>query len=204
MFDKQLRPLKDRVLLPAAKQLAKIVTPDQISLISFAFGLLSCWFIFSRNMIPALLFWILNRILDGLDGTVARVSDRQSDWGGYLDLMLDFIIYAAIPITLSIVFNNGIITYLALSVMLAVFYINSASWMYISALQGAAETAGTRKELTSVPMPTGLVEGGETVILYTIFFLFPSILSILFFITSGLTVVGIIQRLRWGYKNLKA
>jgi len=33
--------------------------------------------------------WILNRILDGFDGLVARERNQQSDFGGYLDLVLD-------------------------------------------------------------------------------------------------------------------
>ncbi len=203
MFDKHLRPLKDRVLRSTANKIAGILNPNQITLISFSLGLLSCYFIFSGQMNLALLFWILNRITDGLDGTVARVSNRQSNWGGYLDLMLDFIIYAAIPISLTIVYNTGALSYPALSLMLAVFYINSASWMYLSALQGSSETNNKKDNLTSIPMPTGLVEGSETVFFYILFYLFPLSLPPLFFIVSGLTVIGIIQRFVWGYRNLR-
>ena len=87
-------------------------------------------------MYVALAFWLLNRITDGLDGTVARISNRQTDWGGYLDIMLDFIIYALIPISLAFSVNNGAIIFITLSIMLGVFYINSASWMYLSAILG--------------------------------------------------------------------
>lgn len=32
-----------------------------------------------------------------LDGTIARVSGKQSDYGSYLDILCDFTIYALIP-----------------------------------------------------------------------------------------------------------
>jgi phosphatidylglycerophosphate synthase len=47
------------------------------------------------------LFWVLNRLCDGLDGIVARVSGRQTDFGGYLDIGIDFTIYALIPVALA-------------------------------------------------------------------------------------------------------
>ena len=39
---------------------------------------------------------LLNRMCDGLDGTVARLS-QPTDFGGYLDIVCDFIFYAFVP-----------------------------------------------------------------------------------------------------------
>ncbi len=203
MIDKYLRPVKDKLLFPGAKIIADYLSPNQISIIAFIFGLLSCLMIFFNHLQIALVFWLLNRITDGLDGTVARISNRQSDWGGYLDIMLDFIIYALIPISLTFVLYKGIPIYLSLSVMLGVFYINSASWMYLSAVQEKRAVKSEKNDLTSVSMPTGLIEGTETIFLYTLFFLFPEYLLILFLIVSGLTLIGIVQRMIWAYKNLQ-
>jgi phosphatidylglycerophosphate synthase len=203
MIDRYLRPVKDKLLLPGAKIIDKYFSPNQISIIAFVFGLLSCLMIILNHLQIALVFWLLNRITDGLDGTVSRISDRQTDWGGYLDIMLDFIIYALIPISLTVVSNEGILIYLSLSVMLSIFYINSASWMYLSAIQEKRTVKTNEKELTSVHMPTGLVEGAETIFLYTLFFFASEYLTLLFFTVSGLTLIGIIQRMIWAYKNLQ-
>ena len=203
MFDRYLRPVKDKLLLPGAKIIDKYFSPNQISIIAFVFGLLSCLMIILNHFQIALVLWLLNRIADGLDGTVSRISDRQTDWGGYLDIMLDFIIYALIPISLTIVSNKGMLIYLSLSVMLGIFYINSASWMYLSAIQEKRTVKTSEKELTSVPMPTGLIEGSETIFLYTLFFFASEYLTLLFFTVSGLTLIGIIQRMIWAYKNLQ-
>jgi phosphatidylglycerophosphate synthase len=202
MIDKYLRPVKEKMFLPTARWIGKYLTPNQISIIAFFFGLISCVFIFTNLIYPALLFWLLNRIIDGLDGTVARISKRQTDWGGYLDIMLDFIIYALIPISFTIVTNSGFFIYISLSIMLAVFYINSASWMYLSAVLEKRNVKNTKKELTTVTMPTGLIEGTETIFTYTLFFIFSEYLPYIFLAVSGLTIIGIIQRMIWGYKNL--
>ncbi|MDA3939994.1 MAG: CDP-alcohol phosphatidyltransferase family protein [Spirochaetia bacterium] len=203
MLDKNLRPLKERILLPLAHVVSKYFSPDQISIIAFSFGLVSCLLIILNHLYLALTFWLLNRIIDGLDGTVARISGRQTDWGGYLDMMLDFIIYALIPIALAFCVNNGAVIYITLSIMLGVFYINSASWMYLSAILGKKALQTEKKELTSVNMPTGLIEGTETIVLYSLFFFFPNYLHLLFIGVSGLTIIGIIQRMTWAFKNFK-
>ena len=203
MIDKYLRTVKEKLLFPAALKLSKYFTPNQISIFAFILGLISCFLILKNYLYSALIFWLLNRIIDGLDGTVARISNRQSDWGGYLDIMLDFIIYALIPIFLAFASNEHISIYLFLSIMLAAFYINSASWMYLSAVLEKRSINTSKSELTSVLMPTGLIEGTETIVIYSMFFVFPNYLHILFFSVSILTLTGVIQRMYWAFKNLR-
>ncbi len=203
MIDRYLRPIKEKLLLPTAQKVSNYFTPNQISFIAFAFGILSCVLIIINHLYFALSFWLINRIIDGLDGTVARISKRQSDWGGYLDIMLDFIIYALIPISFALNLNLNNSIFLPLSIMLASFYINSASWMYLSALIEKRSGPDLEKNLTSIPMPTGLIEGSETIFLYTLFFLFSNYLNLLFIIVSGLTLIGTFQRIIWAFRNLK-
>jgi len=203
MIDKYLRPIKDKILIPLAKKTALIFSPNQISLISFFFGLLSCLMIFLHQLYPALAFWILNRVIDGLDGTVARVSHNQTDWGGYLDIMLDFIIYALLPIFFTFAFSDSIIDYAVLSIMLGLFYINTASWMYLSGVIEKRSINTKIPEQTSLPMPTGLMEGAETIFLFSLFFIFPYHLIYIYSFISFLTIIGIIQRIFWGYKHIR-
>jgi len=37
-----------------------------------------------------MIYWILNRILDGMDGMVARKRNISTKFGGYLDILVDF------------------------------------------------------------------------------------------------------------------
>ena len=52
----------------------------------------------ARAAVLALGLWLVNRLLDGLDGTLARRSGRQSERGAYADILADVIVYAAIPL----------------------------------------------------------------------------------------------------------
>jgi len=204
MLDNITRPVKDRLLNPVVSFTGGILRPNTISIISFIFALAAGWLIYEEKLAAAFALWILNRIFDGLDGVVARAQGSQSDFGGYLDIMLDFITYALIPVMFTLAFGRGELSWFSLSVMLGLFYINGASWMYLSAiLEKRRAGASARGEMTSVSMPSGLVEGTETVIIFSLFFLMPNQLELLFLIMSAALVPGIIYRMAWAGKNLK-
>ncbi len=201
MLDISLRALKDRVLQPFAR-LLRGVHPHIITLIGFGFGLSGALLTARGFYWWGLAFWVLNRVLDGLDGAVARVSHNQSDLGGYLDIMLDFVIYALVPIAV-VVSAPSTTRYFFLALLLASFYVNAASWMYLSAIlekryRGVAE----RGELTTVSMPTGLIGGTETFIFYCLFIALPQHAEWLFVIMGTLVIVTILQRMWWAIRHL--
>lgn len=202
MMDGMTRRAKEAILIPVARGMGKVMTPNGVTLLSLLLGLAACPFVLVRKPGWALLFWALNRITDGLDGTVARISGRQSDFGAYLDIMVDFLIYAALPLCLTLAYPTALL-WPALGLMLGLFYINGASWMYLSALleknRAGASSSG---EMTSVTMPSSLIEGTETIILYTLFLIFPDSLALLFSLMSLLLVPGIVYRLFWARKHL--
>lgn len=201
MMDKALRIPKERVLQPFIKPLAR-VSPTTLTVIGLGVGLAAAVAAAFAQPYLALALWIGNRIVDGLDGELARATERQSDLGGYLDIMADLTIYAAIPLGLSFAqASPG--TWLALAVLLSLFYINAGSWMYLSALlEKSKQGAFARSERTSVTMPTGIIEGTETVIFYSLFLIFPAYLTVLFWVLSSLVILTIFQRLWWAQKNL--
>ncbi len=202
MLDSVARPLKNRLLHPVTSRLAARVHPHSITLASALFGLLAAVAVSQGRFDLGLLGWALNRILDGLDGTVAREGGRQTDFGGYIDMIADFAVYAAIPIGVAIHFATADL-WLATSVMLATFYVNSASWMYLAALL-EKRSAGARKidEETSITMPDALVGGTETLLLYTSFLVLPALAPEIFWLTTILTAVSVLQRVVWALRYL--
>jgi len=95
------------------------------------------------------------------------------------------------------------VAYLAL--LLASFYLNGASWMYLAALLEKRNAgAAARGELTTVTMPAGLVEGAETVVLYTLFLLFPGALVPLFGLMAVLVLFTVGQRVAWAARRRRA
>jgi hypothetical protein len=87
--------------------------------------------------------------------------------------------------------------------MLATFYVNAASWMYLSAiLEKRAAGAQAQGEQTSVTMPSGIIGGTETIIFYTIFIVLNQWYVWLFGVMTILVLFTIIQRLIWAAKHL--
>ncbi len=200
MFDTSLRQFKDRVGTPLAKNMSRI-SPLFISVLTLVVGLLASYAAFKGQYFFALALWILNRVLDGLDGLIARLHGGQSDFGGYVDILTDFIVYAALPIGL-VAGSASIEHFLALAFMLASFYVNSASWMYLSAIleKRAAHTSNIQ---TTIVMPSGIIGGFETIIAYGIFLLFPAHITLLFSIFAVLVFITAAQRLLWAKQNLR-
>ena len=200
MFDILLRPLKDKLLEPFARALGRVFSPSAVTLISLLIGIASVAAVIYGSLVIGLILWLLNRVTDGLDGAVARVTGKSNDLGGYIDIMADFIIYAALPIAFALQ-SPAEGALIAAAVLLAAFYINAGAWMYLSALLEKRGRAASR-EVTSVTMPEGLIGGTETVIFFTLFFLLPQYLVFLFFLMAALTLVAAAQRLIWALRTL--
>lgn len=199
MFDTPLRRFKDQVGMPLARRMSHI-SPTAISILGLVIGLLATYTAFKTQYLWAFLFWIFNRVLDGLDGLIARLHERQSDFGGYVDILTDFIVYAALPLGL-VAGSPSNERYLTLAFLLAAFYVNSASWMYLSAIieKRAAHSPDTQ---TTIVMPAGLIGGFETIVIYGIFLLFPAYTIVLFSIFAALVFITTLQRLVWAKRNL--
>lgn len=204
MLDPLIRSAKDSALRPLAAAIGTRAHPTTITMLSFLAGCGCALLLLSGMYAPALVAWLLSRVLDGLDGTLARLTGRQSDLGGYLDILLDFFVYALIPIALVAGLPSpGASAHLALALLLGTFFVNSASWMYLAALaEKRGGGAAARGEQTSVTMPTGLIEGTETVLFYSLFILLPVYLVPLFGAMAALVLVTTLQRVGWAVHHL--
>lgn len=200
MLDQSLRVPKQRVLMPLAKKLN--VSPSWFTLAGLVVGLAAVTLLALGESKWALGLWALNRIIDGLDGEIARMHNRQSDLGGYFDIMADFVIYAALPVAV-VIANPSFTAWLALSVLLVSFYINAGSWMYLSSiLEKRNQGAKSKLERTSITMPAGLIEGTETIVFFSLFLLLPQFAVLLFWLMTILIVFTIFQRVFWAAKVL--
>ena len=204
MFDKQLRHTKDRLLNPLADAFVDLfserVHPTAVTLAGGGVGLIAAGAGWQGYALAGLVLWALNRLLDGLDGTLARRHQRVSDFGGYVDVLTDHVVYAAVPVGLVLAQPSGAL-WLALAFLLSTFYINGASWMMLSSI---LEKRRQRQadEVTTVAMPPGLIEGAETVVFYALFFLLPGLLLELYIVFGLLVLLTVIQRLVWAWHNL--
>jgi phosphatidylglycerophosphate synthase len=194
MFDTTLRHVKDRALASATRAL-RGVHPLAITGVGFVLGCAAAWCAAQGQFIAAFVLFWSGRVCDGLDGAVARLNGTQSALGGYLDLMADFVVYAAIPIgvwwAVKPAFGD-----IALIAMLATFYVNAASWMLLSAI------VDDRERTTTVAMPTGLIEGFETLVAYSLMLFVPTAQVWIFSIFAVLVFATAMQRIVWACRHL--
>lgn len=203
MFDPQLRRLKDRLLEPLAGPLLG-VHPTLLTAASLLVGVAAATAGWRGAFVAGFWLWVLNRVLDGLDGIVARRAGRVSDLGGFLDLVCDFIVYASIPVALALRPGAPEVLRTDALVLLAVFYVNTAAWMVPAALlEKRGRGAERRGEPTSMSIPEGLISGGETVLFYCLFFLLPAWQSGLFRAMALLTALTVVQRVVWAARTFR-
>ncbi|MFM7686844.1 MAG: CDP-alcohol phosphatidyltransferase family protein [Actinomycetota bacterium] len=202
MIDRRLRVAKDLVVEPVAARMAGRVPPMLLTSLAFVAGVgggVAAAFGLRWTAVAA---WLAGRVFDGLDGAVARRSERQSDLGGYLDMLGDTIGYAAVPIGIAVAQDDATV-WIACVVLLASFYVNTMSWTFLAAI---AEKRGSgaieQGERTTIHMPAGLIEGAETIVLFTLMLAVPGRATELFVAMAALVAVTIGQRVVWAVGNL--
>ncbi len=84
MLDRHLHPRIKPLLHQCVRVLDKPgITPDGLTLVGFAIGVLALPFLALGWYLAALVVILLNRLLDGLDGALARRREL-TDAGGFL------------------------------------------------------------------------------------------------------------------------
>jgi phosphatidylglycerophosphate synthase len=202
MFDQFFRALKDRGFAPLARLVGRWLSPNAVTVLACLVGLGCAFAAWRQTYGVALGLWLLNRTLDGLDGSVARETGRQSDLGGYLDIVLDFLVYAAVP--LGIAMGQGDLRAVrAAAVLLGACFANAASWMYLAAiLEKRALGASATGERTTITMPPGLIAGTETVVLFALMLAWPAGAATVMLAMAALVGVTVVQRLVWAMGRL--
>lgn len=81
----QLRLAKDKKFIPLVKILPGWLTPNQVTV--FRTAVLLAWLPYAifRPSLSQVLVFLLIYFLDLLDGAMARLTNRITRWGGYLD-----------------------------------------------------------------------------------------------------------------------
>ena len=102
MIDIYMRDLKDKVMVPFLLLIGKYkFSPNYITLLSGVVGLTGLYYTTVKRRWVSLLLSFLGRILDGLDGAYAKFTNQTSDFGGYLDIIVDFTIYGLTPLAVT-------------------------------------------------------------------------------------------------------
>jgi phosphatidylglycerophosphate synthase len=171
MFDGSLRnfinPALDRI---ASSLAAGGVKPDQVTLIGFVLAMFAASAIVFGAFWLALALILISRLCDGLDGAVAKKTGA-SDFGGYLDIVLDFAFYGLIPLAFAL--HDPAANAVAAAVLLLSFYVNGASFLAFAIMAEKQKLTTEQRGKKSFFFTTGLAEAGETLAVFAAFCLAP-------------------------------
>ena len=172
MLDAKVTPFIKPLLKPLIKALdSKGVTPNQVTLAGFVIGVLALPFIILNWWNMALACIILNRVFDGIDGELARYQQSSSSAGGFLDICLDFLFYASIPLAFGIA--NPQEWGIPAMVLLATFIGTGSSFLAFAIAAEKFQIDRPQFANKSFYYMQGLTEGTETILVFLAFCIWP-------------------------------
>ena len=195
MLDAHARRLIDPPLNRLGRDLAaRGVTADVVTLAGLGLGLFAALLIALGWPAVALIPLLASRIADGLDGAVARATEK-TDFGGYLDISADFLFYGAIPLAFVLAdpAGNGA----AGAWLLTSFYFNGATFLGFAILAEKRKITTEAQGIKSLYYSNGLLEGTETILFFVLLCLLPGAFpalawafGALCFLTGALRLIG--------------
>lgn len=199
MLDPLMRRIIDPPLDRAGGWLAaKGVSANGLTLAGLLVGLGCVPLLAIESYGWALTCCLVNRLIDGLDGAVARVQG-PTDFGGYADILADLVFYAAVILGFALARPENAVW---AALLLAAFVGTASSFLgyaIISAKRGEQSTLRGRKSFYHA---AGLIEGTETIAFIIAMMIFPSYfkyISAVLAILCAVTIIArlIIARLQW-------
>jgi phosphatidylglycerophosphate synthase len=170
---------------------------NTITVIGFLIGVLAAILIANGAYLAGAMAIFASRLCDGLDGAVARLT-QATDAGGFLDIALDFLFYASIPLAFAI--GNPAEHALPAAVLLAAFIGTGSSFLafaVLAAKRGLQDLATPGKSFYFLG---GLTEATETLAFFIAMCVWPAHFAVLAYAFAALCGITIATRIWWGWK----
>jgi len=198
MLDAAIRPHIDKPLAVVAKQaVAWGVSANTATVFAFALGIAAAALVAAQLYWPALALLLISRFLDGLDGAIARQT-QLTDLGGYLDITLDFIVYACVVFAFALA--DPARNALAAAFLTTSFMAPAATFLAYAIF---AQKHGITTEIRgakSLYYLGGLTEGFETILTLCLMCAFPDwfaviavVYGVMCWITGGTRIAVAVQ-----------
>ncbi|NJM92195.1 MAG: CDP-alcohol phosphatidyltransferase family protein, partial [Rhodospirillaceae bacterium] len=175
------------------------ITANQVTVAGFACGLASIAAIALQSYGLGLLLLLANRLADGVDGALAR-RNGVTDLGGYLDIVLDFIIYSGAAFAFALAQPDHAV---AAAFLIFSFMGTGSSFLAFAIFAAKRKLDGEELANKSFYYLGGITEGTETILLFVIVLLFPGwfpaaayVYGTLCWLTTVGRIGAAVQRLR--------
>ena len=201
MFDRALNNALQRPLRRMASGLLALgLRADHITWAGFALGLTAIPLIAMGHSQWAILSIALNRLADGLDGAMARLTE-PTDLGAFLDISLDFLFYACIPLAFVLAHpaHNG----LAGALLIYSFIGTGCTFLAFATLAAKRGTTSTAYPDKGFYYLGGLTESTETIAVFVLMCLMPAWFGALAYGFAGLCALTTLSRIGAGMAVFK-
>ena len=170
------REIFDGLSEKIGKSFSKIpMSPNQWTILSLILSVVTAYFLIKQDFVYASVVFFFMACLDIIDGSVARVSQKATKFGAYLDTVMDRI-------------TEFLVVFGLFFVNLPDFLLSSKRWLLIlffgSQMTTYVKAAAFEKKLTDKELRGGILERPERLIL-----LFIVILLLNFSTTDSLYVL---------------
>jgi phosphatidylglycerophosphate synthase len=201
MFDRAvshfIRPLVNRLAKVAARAR---VNANQLTVTGFGIGLLAAFLIASGDHLAGLAAIFSSRLFDALDGAVARQT-APTDTGAFLDIALDFVFYASIPLAFAV--QDPARNALPTAVLLASFVGTGSSFLAFAVIAAKRGMHSLDYPSKSMYFLGGLTEATETLACFAAMCVWPELFIELAYGFALLCVITTGTRLWWGWRAFK-
>jgi phosphatidylglycerophosphate synthase len=196
MLDPLMRRIIDPPLNRAGRLLAALrVPPNGATLVGLSLAIGTIPVLAHGWYAWGLLLIVVNRLLDGLDGAIARHVGPTA-FGGYLDIVCDSVFYAAVPLGFALTGPSNAIW---AALLLATFICTMTSFLGRAILAAnRGEPIESTRGRKSFFYSAGIVEGTETILVFVLFCLFPAAFPTLAGVMSALCLWTVVARLHEG------
>ena len=175
----------------------KGVDPNWVTLLGLALAFLSFVALLYGLFYLGLILILINRFLDGLDGSLARLGTPRK-FGAFFDITSDFVFYALIPLGFAVFspYENALPT----AFLLAAFYVNGSSFLAEAII---IEKYNIKIDQTDKGFfySFGLIEGFETICFFLFICLFPNVYANAAYIFFTLTILTHVIRVFKSFKR---
>jgi phosphatidylglycerophosphate synthase len=198
MLDRFAMALLRPAITGVARTLAGAgIVANRITLLGFGIGMGAALAIALGSYLPGAALILLSRLCDALDGAVARQT-QATDAGGFLDIALDFVFYASIPLAFACA--SPAANALPAAALLAAFMGTSSSFLAFAALAAKRGMVNAAFPDKSIYFLGGLTEATETLALFMAMCLWPQHFATLAYGFALLCAITTASRIGWGWK----
>jgi phosphatidylglycerophosphate synthase len=201
MFDRSANQMLAPSIQRLARQTRRLgLSANQLTLLGFMLGIAAACLIAFEAYLAGAAFILLSRLLDALDGAVARLT-QATDAGGFLDIALDFVFYASIPLAFAV--SDPARNALPAAVLLAAFIGTGSSFLAFAVMAAKRGLSNLATPNKSFYFLGGLTEASETLLCFMAMCVWPSLFIELAYGFAALCAITTATRIWWGWKTFQ-